>query len=280
MEKPIVDVLMITYNRPSYTRIALEELIARSGSLARIWVWHNGDHEETLSLVRSYSEQFHQFHHSVDNVGLREPTNWLFNNAKGDYLSKVDDDCVVPIDWIPKLRATHEAEPRIGVLGCWRFQTEDYVEELAKNKIVDYSGHKVLRNAWVEGSGYLMKRECFDKQGPLGRDMSFSDYCIELARKGWVNGWSFPFLYQEHMDDPRAENSGIRSDADLARLLPLSAKRNGVRTVEQWTAQLKRSAVIAQQAPYHPAYWSPTRRKLRNLKKRARGLFMREKGLW
>lgn len=277
------DVLMITYNRPSYTALALGELLERCDESMRVWVWHNGMDHATLEVVRSFEghPRFYRFHHSKENVALTEPTNWLFENAEGEYLSKVDDDCIVPLDWGAKLRKAHEDEPRFGVIGCWRFPDEDFVPELANQKIRSFDGdHQLMVNLWVEGSGYLMKRECVDRFGPLQEGQSFTDYCIEIGRAGWINGWVFPFLYQEHMDDPRAEHSGLKSDADLERFLPLSAKRNGVTSVAEWEEQLKRSARLCQEAPIDPNYWAPSRRKLRNIKNRVRRMLTGSKRQW
>jgi glycosyltransferase involved in cell wall biosynthesis len=268
------DVLMVTYNRPAYTRRALGELIRRSAATTRIWVWHNGNDEETLAVVREFEQYLHRFHHSQENVRLTEPTNWLFENADGAYLGKVDDDCIVPEGWDEALRGAHEDELRLGVIGCWRFADEDFVPELAARKIRTFGGgRQLLVNMWIEGSGYLMKRECFDRLGPLRRGQSFTDYCIQIGRNGWVNGWIYPFLHQEHMDDPRAEHTGLRSDSDLLRALPLSARRSGVASLEDWLAQLRRSAREVQTAPIDPAYWSPMRRRLRRLRSLVRGVF-------
>lgn len=280
MQRSGIDVLMITYNRASYTRRALSELLKRSVPTTRVWVWHNGDDAETLDVVHGFRPQLFRFHHSRENVRLTKPTNWLFENATGEYLSKVDDDCIVPEQWDVKLSRAHADEPRLGVVGCWRFPEEDFVPELAKRKIMSFTGgHQLLVNMWVEGSGYLMKRACVDKLGSL-QGKSFYDYCIRIGRAGWVNGWLYPFLYQEHMDDPRAEHSELRSDADLARHLPLSAQKNGVQTIDAWVAQLKRSARIVQAAPIDPAYWSPLRRRCRNVLKRVSRAFSGEKGHW
>lgn len=275
------DVLMITYNRPGYTKLALQSLIERCDETMRIWLWHNGSDEETLAVAREYQPHVYKFHHSQKNLALTAPTNWLFENATGRYLSKVDDDCIVPADWGKKLRAAHEDEPRFGILGCWRFQEEDFDFKLAQWKLLKFSGgHRLLVNLWVEGSGYLMKRECVDRFGPLATGQSFTDYCIRIGRAGWINGWMYPFLYQEHMDDPRAEHSGLKTDEDLHKYLPLSAKRNGVKSVAQWQAQLERSARIVQEAPIDPRYWSPARQKMRSIAKRLRRAVSSAKNHW
>lgn len=281
MSQDIADVLMITYNRASYTDMALSELITRSKGHARIWVWHNGQDQETLSVVRKYEHELYRFHHSEENLGLSAPTNWLFKNAEGEFLSKVDDDCIVPEDWLPKLKAAFREEQNFGILGCWRFQEEDFRPDLAHKKIQKFSGGvSVLRNAWVEGSGYLMRRECVDRLGLLQQGESFTDYCINVTREGWINGWIYPFLYQEHMDDPRAEHAGLHSDEDLLRRLPLSASRNEVATLEGWTEQIRRSAEGVQRAPFEAAYWSPWRRKWRRFEKKLGRLLGGHKRLW
>lgn len=281
MSEKTVDILMITYNRAPYTDLALSELISRSKDHARIWVWHNGLDEETLAVVRKYETDLFRFHHSKENVGLTDPTNWLFENAEGDFVSKVDDDCIVPKDWLPKLKAAFSEEENFGILGCWRFEEEDFLPEHANKKIQEFAGGiSVLRNAWVEGSGYLMRRECVDRLGPIRQGETFTDYCINVTRQGWVNGWIYPFLYQEHMDDPRAKHTGLHSDEDLLRRLPLTASRNGVATLDGWTEHLRQSAEGVQRAPFAASYWSPWRRKFRNLVHRLTRLLGGGERLW
>ena len=261
-----VDVLMVTYNRPHYTAVSLRHLLDSADEHTRVWLWHNGDDERTLAVVDQQSSRLHRFHHSKENVGLTAPTNWLLQNATGDFLGKVDDDCIVALDWIPRLVRAHLDAPMLGVVGCWHFQPEDYDPELAAPKMRNLpGGHRVLENMWVGGSGYLMKRECVERLGLLKSTDTFSGYCIRIARAGWTNGWLFPFVYQDHMDDPRSSRSGIKSDADLAKCLPLSAQRNGVQSVDEWAAQLRRSATLVQKASVDRDYWSPRRQRLRRI---------------
>lgn len=261
-----VDILMITHNRPEYTKLSLERLLDTCDDNMRVWVWHNGTDEETLKIVKSMQghPNFYKFHHSEENVKLNEPTNWLWNNAKGAYFSKVDDDCLLPHGWSKTLKKAHEDNPEFGVISCWHFFEEDFVPELANNKIKTFSGgHQVMQNCWVGGSGYIMQRECVDAAGPLCVRDTFTDFCIRLARKRFVNGWYYPFLYQEHFDDPRSSNSKLKIDEDVLLYAPLSAIRNGVVTIEAWQAQLKRSAKQLQTLPFDIKYYSGWR-KMRN----------------
>jgi glycosyltransferase involved in cell wall biosynthesis len=240
-----VDVLMITYNRPDYTRMTLPVLLDSADDDTRIWLWHNGNDSETLDIAREYANdpRVHRFFHCPENEKVRAPTNWLLTESKGAYVSKVDDDCIVPDGWLDKLRQAHEDEPRLGVVGCWRFLESDYVPELAERKIETVGGgHRIMRHPWVEGSGYLMKRRCVDEAGRIGEKESFTHYCLRLALKGWINGWYFPFLWQEHLDDPRAPHSLIKTDEDFRAHLPLSAGTFDINGLEEWDARLRRSA--------------------------------------
>lgn len=269
-----IDILMITYDRASYVRRSLPHLLSTCDEHMRVWVWHNGTDVETLRAVEESLDhpRLHRFHHSRENLRLGVPTNWLWTEASGDYVSKVDDDCLVTEGWAQTLLAAHEANPELGVIGSWRFYDEDYVPELAERKLKTLAGgHRVLQNFWVQGSGYLLRRRCVDEHGLLPVDQpSFTRYCIRLALAGWINGWYFPFIHEEHLDDPRSPFTDLKSDADLQRHLPLSAAQRGVTTLSQWEAQMRRSARELQAASIDPRDYRGWRPHVRSVAHRVR----------
>jgi hypothetical protein len=105
-----------------------------------------------------------------------------------------------------------------------------------------------MRNHWVQGSGYLAKREVVTRVGPIRDGESFTAWCIRAARLGYTNGWYYPFIAEDHMDDPRSPNTIYHTDADFMARRPLSAKATGVTTVAEWTQQMRRSARVVQEA--------------------------------
>ncbi len=270
MSSGVIDILMITYNRPHYTRLSLARLLDTCDTEMRVWIWHNGQDRRTLDVVRSMLDhpRVHAFHQSPDNRGLTDPTNWLWANSTGTYLSKVDDDCLVPDRWAAALRAAHADVPEFGVIGCWHFQEEDFVPRLARKKIESFrGGHRLLRNSWVSGSGYLMKRTCVENHGFLKPSETFPRFCIRLAWEGWVHGWHYPFVRMDHMDDPRSPNSGLRSDSDLVAYMPLTAARNGVSTLAEWQAMIRGAARHVQTSPSEPCRFFALRRWLYRLRR-------------
>ncbi len=271
------DILMITYNRPIYTKLALERLLASCDETMRVWVWQNSRDEETISVVKALQEhpRFHHYEFSPENRRLREPTNWFWENVGDDceYLSKVDDDCMLPDGWGASIRKMLQNNPRLGIVGCWRFYEEDFLQEIAQKKIIDLAnGNQLMKNCWVQGSGYILRRDCQQELGGLRTKESFPGYCIRAALSGWQNGWAYPFIHEEHMDDPRSPYCLIKTDAAFMKQRPLSAIHDNVTTIAQWGARVKYNAKQVQRAHPDPKYHVGWRKKIRILKKRAKKL--------
>lgn len=266
------DILMITHNRPEYVRLSLAHLLGTCPTDARVWLWHNGDDRETLAAAEQFRDhpRLHRFHHSPENVGLQQPTNWVWRESSGAYLSKVDDDCLPASGWLETLRKAHEDVPGFGVIGTWRFPPEDVDQDLVNAKLASYpGGHQLMRNHWVQGSGYLMKRELVGRVGPVTR-LGFTDWCLRAARLGYINGWYYPFIPEDHMDDPRSPNTIYHTDADFLARRPLSARTTGVTTVSDWADQMRRSARVVQEASLDLREYRGWRRRRRQLVHRAR----------
>jgi hypothetical protein len=236
--------------------MALARLCETLPDDARVTVWDNGSTPETVAAIRKFEGHrlVERIVYNRKNEKLRGPTNWFWQSVgEAEFVSKVDDDGLMPEKWTETLEQMHRDIPRAGILGTWRFPEEDFVQELAAKKIQTVGLHKIFRNCWVEGSGYLMKREVIERIGLIGERESFTTYCIRAASAGFINGWCYPFLYQEHMDDPRAPHTGVKTEADFLRLQPLSAQTFKVSDREQWTAKLKQIAHSLQACSYDPS---------------------------
>jgi len=258
---------MITFNRPHYTRLSLSRLCETAPESAKITVWDNGSSQETIAVLKQFEghERIEQILYNKTNDRQIGPTNWFWQNAiDADFVSKVDDDCLMPKNWCDVLQQAHLDIPAAGILGCWHFLPDDFNENAAVRKIQRFGKHRIMRNCWVGGSGYLMKRAVIDKIGYMKIAEGFSAYCIRAATKNFINGWYYPFLYQEHMDDPRTEHAGINSEADFHRLTPASAKNFKINSREEWITRLQQSAQRAQAYSYDPKDWIGIRAKIKS----------------
>ena len=269
------DILMITYNRPEFTRLALGQLLKTCDDRMRVWIWHNGTHRETRDVVDEFRThpRVYRVHICEENRKLREPTNWIWETSDGAYLSKVDDDCLLPEGWAETLRRAHDDVPKLGIVGCWRFYEEDFVPELAEKKIISLpGGHRLMRHHHVQGSGYVMKREVYEQMGPILESESFTGYCQRVAAKGWENGWYFPFIHEQHMDDARSPYYPYKTNDEFMANQPLTALKFDVRSLDEWKARSMWLARRLQEDCSEGKNWVGWRGMVRRLGKRLSAL--------
>ena len=251
-----IRVLMITYNRPRYVAISLPRLCETLPQGSELVIWDNASQIETRSILKDYEKhpRIAEIRYNTTNERLRGPTNWFWENyGHCDLLGKVDDDCLMPFGWCETLSKAHEDIPEAGALGCWRFPDEDFKPEVASKKILTYGSHRIMRNCWVEGSGYLMKASMQRKLGAIRADESFTKYCIRGAAAGYIHGWYFPFLFQDHFDDPRSPNTNYISEEAWRAHQPLSAGTFSINSLEDWKKRLRHSASSLQEYSYDPS---------------------------
>lgn len=270
------DILMITYNRPEFTRKALGQLLETCDSYMRVWVWHNGGPGRTLDVVNEFRThpKFYHLHCARENKALREPTNWFWKESDAVFLSKVDDDCLMPRGWGKELRETLSASPQLGITACWLYYESDYVPELAEKKTIRFpGGAAVMSHHHVQGSGYAMKREVYRELGQIKSHESFTGYCQRVAASGWVVGWRLPFLCLDHMDDPRSPNYPFKTDEEFLENRSLSATGRGIESLHEWKERSIRQAQTLQSEHIDPRELLGLRGRLRRRKERIRLIF-------
>ncbi len=70
-------------------------------------------------------------------------------------------------------------------------------------------GDRLMRECWIERSGYLMKRQCVEQSGLLPNRRSFTGYCISLARSRCIHSWYCPLLYQKQPLSNKMSSVGL-----------------------------------------------------------------------
>ncbi|MEM9202366.1 MAG: glycosyltransferase [Actinomycetota bacterium] len=267
------DILMVVYNRAAYTRRTLPRLLeVANAEGGRVWLWRNGDDAAVGDAIAPLLDHpaLHRVHHEPANAPLRDAANWLWRESDGDFVGKVDDDCVVHDGWLAGTMEDHRRGTQFGSLCAWHYAEEDFDPDLAAPKIEEIDGVRLLRNMWTAGSGYLMSRACVDDVGPIRSDESWFDFCVRASRRGWVFGWPLPLRFQDHLDDPRAHGSGVTSDAELERSSPLSAHSLGVQSVEEWLDALRADARHVQTSSLRSFDYGPIGKRVNRLRRRLR----------
>ena len=265
----VIELAFITWNRLEYTRLALPTLLADPAEKFRLSIWDNASTDGTRDYLNDFTDpRIHDITFSDENVGQVEAVNAIWSRSEADLLGKVDNDCLQTPGWTKTLAAAHRAIPQLGVVACWHFFPDDFDYERAEPKIQTHNGHQILRHPWTCGTGLLIKKTTYNEIGPLRGD-STTHYWMEMARRGYVNGFYYPLIHQVHMDDPKSKYTRLKDEKSyqLAKRDTFNINRHGQASLtDRWQ---RRQQVLDNllDDPWDPSYYAGWRGRIRRWKR-------------
>lgn len=157
----MVPVLMITYNRLEYTKMALEALL--QCDKAEVYIIDNGSTDGTVEWLKSlpFFVVKNTLFNSL-NIGIAGAMNQFLHKTRTNYVvGKVDNDTLVPADWLNKMIPhIHEASilqakhPLIKASGVGTF--DEWTSKMPADGPLRF-------NHFVGGSGIIFKRSIVDR---------------------------------------------------------------------------------------------------------------------
>lgn len=205
-----VCIVLVTHNRLEYTKKCVSRLLEDPTEQFDLHLWDNASTDETPAHLKSLKDnRIVEVTLSKENVGQTGAMNYVWSKAKAELVGKLDNDCLVTPGWTRIFAQAHEDIEKLGSLACWPFLLGDFDEAAASQKIILLNGHKIFRHPWTCGSGFIMKRKTFLTMGPWreGWKVGTTGYFLKMALAGYINGWYYPLVMQEHMDDPKSKHS-------------------------------------------------------------------------
>ncbi len=269
-----VDLVFITYDRLEYTRLALASVLADPSDF-RLTIWDNASTDGTRDYLRNEvsDSRIADIVLSAENVGQIEAVNRVWSASRADLVGKLDNDCLMSPGWTETLAQAHADIDQLGVVACWHFYPEDFDEPRARHKIQDFGSHRIFRHPSTCGTGLLIKTDTYRKMGPMTGRFTTA-YWFNMANHGYVNGFYYPLVYQEHMDDTRSKHCLLPKrffdETYRARTgLPaerLTSMHNHAMYHEKVLRSLVRHQAILNNLldePFDPAYYSRWRKRAR-----------------
>lgn len=272
-----IHLVFITYNRLDYTKKSLESVLADPSEEFALTIWDNASTDGTVEYLKNEvsDPRIVDIVFSKENVGQTAAVNQVWSKSKADLLGKLDNDCLVTAGWTRKLAEAHKDIPNLGVIACWHFFPDDFDYERAKHKIQTFNNHRIFRHPWTCGTGLLIKRETFEKFGPIQKSVT-SRYWLNMALAGYINGFYYPLILQEHMDDPKSNYCRIKDKEDFDSAVNTTVGLQAGRYSDpkgrlRWREEIVRNLL---DDPYEPRYYVGWRSKLRTLKSRMHKLII------
>jgi len=113
-KEPLVSVLILTKNRLHALKKYLPSLLNQDYKNYEILILDNGSTDQTQQYIKN-NKRFRFF--NAQNHHMANNRNLLVNNAKGEFLLFIDDDCEVKKDWITTIIKNFKSNDNIGVIG-------------------------------------------------------------------------------------------------------------------------------------------------------------------
>jgi len=272
MSSPMtIDLVFITYNRLEYTKLALASVLAEPTEEFSLTIWDNASTDGTVEYLKNEvnDQRIADIVFSKENVGQVGAVNEVWGRSQADLLGKLDNDCLVTPGWTRTLAQAHNDIPKLGVVACWHYFPDDFDYERAKHKIQTFNGHQILRHPWTCGTGVLIIRDTFEKLGPMQGKTPW-EYWLKMAMAGYINGFYYPLVYQEHMDDPGSKHSVLKDEASYqaAKKVTVTINSPGLETLaDRWR---RRDKILDNLLgdPWDVKYYIGWRGRLRRIRRR------------
>jgi glycosyltransferase involved in cell wall biosynthesis len=233
-----IDLVFVTYNRLDYTQKALTSILADPTEEFRLTIWDNASKDGTVEYLRGEvrDPRISDIILSKENKGQIAAVNEVWSRSKADLLGKLDNDCMVTPGWTRTLGQAHADIDALGVVACWHYFPDDFDEARARHKIQTFGRHRIFRHPWTCGTGLLIKNRDYRKFGPIQSNAT-TQYWMKMALAGRVNGFYYPLVLQEHMDDPKSVHSHLKDEESYqkAKEITFSLKLHGQHTLnDRW----------------------------------------------
>lgn len=115
--KLTVSVIVVTYNRADMLVDTLESLTRQSRLPDEVLVVDNNSTDTTRQVAESFMGRLNLRYIFEKIQGTSTARNTGVENATGDILAFLDDDCVADKEWLYYLEAPFLKDPAIGIVG-------------------------------------------------------------------------------------------------------------------------------------------------------------------
>ncbi|ULQ56257.1 glycosyltransferase [Flavihumibacter rivuli] len=196
MERPLVSVLMTSYNREKYIADAIESVLASTWKELELIICDDGSKDKTVEIARAYAEKDTRVKVFINerNLGDYPNRNKAASHAQGKYLKYVDaDDLIYP--WgLAHLVECMEANPVAGWGLCSLNQDKErifpFVLKPEQAYLYHYKGPGLFHKAPLSA---IIRKDVFNAVGGFSNMRMVGDFEM------WHRlGQRYPVLLMPH----------------------------------------------------------------------------------
>jgi GT2 family glycosyltransferase len=198
----LVSIVMLSWNAPNYTKMALDSIRARTSEPYEVVIVDNGSGPETVAMLRAIDDPHVRVVFNERNRGYAGGNNDGFAVASGEYVVILNNDVIVTDGWLDGLLAPFGRIPGIGVTAprSNKVVGHQQVAEAQYDSDEALAAFAARRRELNEGRGYFADRAIglclcidatvleqiggFDERYLLG-NFEDDDFCIRVKAAGY-----------------------------------------------------------------------------------------------
>ena len=196
----LVSIVMLSWNAPQFTKIALESIRAHTKGEYEVIIVDNGSEPETVDWLRTLQDV--RVIYNPVNRGYAGGNNQGLAAARGEYVVLLNNDVVVTEGWLDGLLSAFDRVPALGVSAprSNKIAGDQIVVDAAYADIEQMHAYAARRRERYRGRGYMTDRAiglclCIDRrviEEIGGIDERFGvgnfeddDFCLRVRAAGY-----------------------------------------------------------------------------------------------
>ena len=241
-DKIIYSFVVLTYERPALLTQCLSSIVAQQFDKSKfeVIVIDDGSRINNLPIINEFKNRLRLSYIKQSHQGISTARNSGIKNSKGNYIVIVDDDYLLPINYLATVDHFFHTHPEAYVvsfipLSCgksiFRHVQQTYTDlALLRTVTNDENKSGVFRSSSCPACCATFKRKIFDKIGYFDEELSGGedfDFSLRMKEEGipvfllpdayvkhWENKSLFSFLEQRfqygiNFFDVRAKHRGM-----------------------------------------------------------------------
>jgi GT2 family glycosyltransferase len=225
-KKPRLSVIVLAHNQWGFTELCLRSLAhaekRHPGLKAEYLLVDNASRDGTAALAAKIPNL--RVIRSEENLGFAGGNNLGIEHARGDSIVLLNNDTVVPPDWLARLSAHADSIPDLGILGpsantesgqaLFGARYGSVAELFAYNERLGREHHGAWERARkISGLCMLIPRAALDRIGLLDTDYGIGyfeddDLCLRAEDAGLKIVWAKD-VYVHHFGSVSFEGNGL-----------------------------------------------------------------------
>jgi glycosyltransferase involved in cell wall biosynthesis len=225
-----IEIVYLTHNRLELNKVTLPALLNSDPEIDyKVHIVDNASKDGTIDFLKALDHpKIGSISYNDTNKGIAPVTNKFWDQTKATYVGKIDNDILVPKNWIRDimLRLENAVEDSMGPVTMYH-----WIDSWADDIDLDHApiitlknGSKIIRSSHT-GGNYIFHRYLLDKLGKVDEEQGlkggFTTWQYK-ANKTIKCGYVFPFqffrlpLFYKEWDAHIKNNKGGEGGYSLA----------------------------------------------------------------